>query len=112
MNEMEILEFVKAQHILLLQKQVFKDFESISNHFPEDFLENCYSFDQIIFLVEENLASVLEKNETKTLQLFYTIDIPEKQFLRLISSENAIQKLSEAILFREAQKVYFRIKYS
>lgn len=112
MSEIEIIEFVKTNHLLLLQKQIFKDFESYSTHFPEDFLEKSYSFDEIIFFIKENLTSVLEKNEAKTLQLFYKIDIPEKQFLNLVSSENAIQNLSDAILYREAQKIYFRIKYS
>ncbi len=112
MDGQELIAFLEGDAILMLQKQLFKDFENLSTRFPSNFLEENYSLDEIRFIIKDNLTFVMEKNESKTLQLFYTIDIPEKQFLSLISSENPIQNLSEAILLREAQKVYFRMKYS
>jgi hypothetical protein len=112
MDGQELIAFLHGDSILMLQKQVYKDFELLSNRFPDNFLEENYSLEEIRFFIKDNLTFVMEKNESKTLQLFYTIDIPEKQFLSLVSGENPIENLSEAILLREAQKVYFRMKYS
>ena len=49
--------------------------------------------------------------ETKWMQLLYTIDIPEQTFLSLTQEKDFIQLLSQAILKREAMKVFFRSKF-
>jgi hypothetical protein len=112
MNDLELIKFVEEDHILALQKQIFKDFESSTNHFPPDFQEKKYTLEDIRFIIQENLSEILEMKESKTLQLCYKVDLPEAQFLCLISSENPIENLCNAILFREAHKISFRAKYS
>jgi len=46
------------------------------------------------------------------MQLLYTIDVPEKDFLHLITSSDFIENISKMILKREAMKVFYRMKYS
>jgi hypothetical protein len=58
------------------------------------------------------LTEVMKEGETRLLQLLYTIDISEKQFLEITTEHNFIQLLAEKILFREAYKVFLRAKYS
>ena len=50
--------------------------------------------------------------ETNLLQLLYTIDIPEKDFLKLVQSPNFLPTIASMVLKREAMKVYYREKYS
>jgi hypothetical protein len=50
--------------------------------------------------------------ETQLLQLIYIIDIPEKEFLSIISQSNFPQLLAEKIVLKEAYKVYLRSRYS
>jgi hypothetical protein len=51
-------------------------------------------------------------SNTQLQQLIYLIDIPESLFLSLARKATFHIELSEAILMREALKVYLRIKFS
>jgi hypothetical protein len=54
----------------------------------------------------------MQEGETRLLQLLYTIDFPEKEFLSLTTQADFLAQLSQRILFREAYKVYLRKKFS
>ena len=54
----------------------------------------------------------MKQGETRLLQLLYTIDLAEKEFLHITTNPNFVQLLSEKILFREAYKVFLRTKFS
>ena len=98
--------------ILKTQQQIAKDFSTFNLLFPEDFQNLVYSKESIERLIGEQLAEIMKEGETRLLQLLYTIDISEKQFLEITSETNFIQLLAEKILFREAYKVFLRAKYS
>lgn len=100
------------QNRLLLQKQIAKDFLAVQCEFQEDFLTTIYSVESILSFIQEKLIETFERGERISLQLLYTIDIPEKDFLKVIGTENFQNKLSQMILEREAKKIYFRLKYS
>jgi hypothetical protein len=60
-----------------------------------------------------SIDSCLKKvSNTQLQQLIYLIDIPESIFISLSRKETFHQELSEAILMREALKVYLRHKLS
>lgn len=104
--------FSDEKALILLQKQLVKDFSFSQIDFPSDFEENTYELESLFKIVQEKLVFILEKGERQTLQLLYTIDIPEKKFLSILGTENIALSLTQLILEREAQKIYFRLKYS
>jgi hypothetical protein len=53
----------------------------------------------------------MKEGETRLLQLLYTIDLSEKEFLSLTTEPDFLKLLSEKILFREAYKVFLRAKF-
>jgi hypothetical protein len=54
----------------------------------------------------------MTEGETRLLQLLYTIDLTEKEFLSITMDRDFLKLLSEKILFREAYKVFLRDKFS
>ncbi len=104
--------FGDEDFILKTQQQIAKDFSTFNLLFPKDFQNLVYSKESIESLIGEQLAEIMKEGETRLLQLLYTIDISEKQFLEITSETNFIQLLAEKILFREAYKVFLRAKYS
>ncbi|MFM1947599.1 MAG: hypothetical protein RL207_1882 [Bacteroidota bacterium] len=60
-----------------------------------------------------SIASCIKNvSNTQLQQLIYLIDIPESIFVSLSRKASFHQELSEAILMREALKVYLRHKFS
>jgi hypothetical protein len=100
------------EFILKTQQQIAKDFATFNLIFPDNFENIAYSKESIESLISEQLAEIMKEGETRLLQLLYTIDISEKQFLGITTEHNFIQLLAEKILFREAYKVFLRAKYS
>ncbi len=100
------------EFILKTQQQIAKDFAKFNLPFPENFQNLAYSKESIESLISEQIAEIMKEGETRLLQLLYTIDISEKQFLKITTEHNFIQLLAEKILFREAYKVFLRAKYS
>ena len=68
--------------------------------------------EEIERLIAQLLVDIMKQGETRLLQLLYTIDLSEKEFLHITSDPNFVQLLSEKILFREAYKVFLRAKFS
>jgi hypothetical protein len=103
---------VKSNKLLELQKQIYKDFYPFIELFPVDFDENLYSVEAVFNYTKLNLVSIIEKGERFLLQVLYKIDIPEHQFLNIISKENFIGVLLYQIILREIDKIKFREKFS
>lgn len=97
---------------LKLQRQIEKDFAQLGGAFPVDFCERLYERIDLLDLIEANLVRILEQSERNTLQLMYLIDLPEAKFLALTQDPDFLKKITQLILDREIQKIYFRLKYS
>lgn len=68
-------------------------------------LKNHYLKEEIEQQIKQTIESL---TATKLQQLIYLIDIPEHQFLKILSEPFPMLALSESILRREALKVYIR----
>jgi len=99
------------EFVLKTQQQIHKDFAKFNLEFRENFIFDLWTKEEIELAIQENLAIIIKFGETKLMQLLYTIDIPEEQFLRLTQEQNFLPLLAEAILKREALKVFFRSKF-
>lgn len=106
------IQLSKEAFVLKTQAQLCKDFAPFQLNFPERFKNHAHSITEIELAIQEQLVRIMREGETRLLQLLYTIDIPEKQFLHLAQSAQFIEQLAQAILIREAMKVYLREKFS
>lgn len=62
--------------------------------------------------IEQEIYNTLkELSSIELQQLIYLIDIPENEFMKIMSKPFSVQSLSESILRREALKVYIRKNY-
>ena len=101
-----------AAFVIKTQEQIVKDFGKFNLFFPEEFSTKPYSKEAIESLLAERISDLMQEGETRLLQLLYTVDLPEKEFLSLTTQTDFLAQLSERILFREAYKIYLRKKYS
>ncbi len=104
--------FQNQQFVLKTQQQIAKDFAKFNLYFSDSFEIEPTSKDEIERLIGQLLVDLMKQGETRLLQLLYTIDLSEKEFLHITTDPNFIQLLSEKILYREAYKVYLRTKFS
>ena len=104
--------FDNQQFVLITQQQIAKDFAKFNLLFSDSFEIEPISKDEIERLIGQLLVDLMKQGETRLLQLLYTIDLSEKEFLHITTDPNFIQLLSEKILFREAYKVFLRTKFS
>lgn len=104
--------FDNQQFVLKTQQQIAKDFAKFNLYFSDSFEFEPISKDEIERLIGQLLVDLMKQGETRLLQLLYTIDLSEKEFLHITTDPNFIQLLSEKILFREAYKVFLRTKFS
>lgn len=102
----------KTTFILQTQRQLINDFAKFNLFFPEYFANTPQSKEIVENSIERLLTELLLEGERRLLQLLYTIDIPEREFLSLLSSNTFLSSLSEKILLREAYKVFLRSKFS
>ena len=93
------------EFVLKTQQQIQKDFAKFNLEFRENFIFDLWTKEEIELAIQENLAIIIKFGGTKLMQLLYTIDIPEEQFLRLTQEQNFLPLLAEAILKREALKI-------
>jgi hypothetical protein len=98
--------------VLKTQQQIAKDFAKFNLYFPPDFESEVYSKEIIETLISERVTDLMKEGETRLLQLLYTIDLSEKEFLGITMHPDFLHLLSQKILFREAYKVFLRSKYS
>lgn len=104
--------FQDENHRLLLQKQLLKDFTNSGLLLPGELETVTLSLTELFTLVQEQVIIQLEKGERQTLSLMYAVDISEKTFLKIIGEADFPVVLTRMIIEREAQKIYFRVKFS
>lgn len=104
--------FDNEEFVLKTQQQLEKDFGKFNLSFGEDFDQVPFTKEQIESFIGERVTELMKEGETRLLQLLYTIDLPEKEFLALTTHPDFLQELSRKILFREAYKVFLRSKFS
>lgn len=104
--------FENEAFVLKTQQQISKDFAKFNLFFSEKFEETPFSKVEIEQQIANLLAEIMREGETRLLQLLYTIDLSEKQFLSLTTHPDFLTELSRKILFREAYKVFLRSKFS
>jgi hypothetical protein len=113
MNVQLVINELMNEHFVrdtLLQIQ--KDFLRCGWEFDSEIIEKRISKSEIEEFLANKLAEIMKHGESQLLQLIYIIDIPEKEFLKIVSQPNILQNLAEKILLKEAYKVYLRRKYS
>lgn len=110
-NELEI-QLRNGHFVLQTQKQLIKDFAKFNLFFPETFEHAPQMKEHLEEHIAYLLLDLLHEGERRLLQLLYTIDIPEKEFLQLVTSNAFLPTLSKKILLREAYKVFLRSKFS
>jgi hypothetical protein len=98
--------------ILKTQQQIAKDFAKVNLNFPESFILEPFSKEEIIELIANEVATFMERGERHLLQLLYSVDLSEKGFLELTVHPEFLANISEQILYREAYKVWLRANYS
>jgi hypothetical protein len=106
------LYFNDGEFALDTQKQLAKDFAQFHLYFDDSFTTEPFQLQRIQVAIAELLVELMKEGETRLLQLLYTIDLPEKEFLHLTTEPEFLQLISERILLREAYKVFLRRKFS
>lgn len=106
------LYFNDGQFALDTQKQLAKDFAQFHLYFEDSFTSEPLHLQRIQATIAELLIELMKEGETRLLQLLYTIDLPEKEFLQLTTEPDFLHLISERILLREAYKVFLRRKFS
>ena len=104
-------QFHNKEFVLKTQQQIANDFAKFNLIFHEEFEESALEKTVIEALIAQQISELIKEGETRLLQLLYTIDLPEKEFLTITTDPNFLQLLSEKILFREAYKVFLRSKF-
>jgi hypothetical protein len=104
--------FDNEAFVLKTQQQIVKDFAKFNLFFPENFETVVYTKEQIEVLIAEQVAELMKEGETRLLQLLYTIDLSEKEFLAITTDPDFLILLAQKILMREAYKVFLRSKFS
>ncbi len=99
---------------LKTQRQIAKDFESHGFSFNPIFCDEVVDIQQLSDIVSEALMYMVEKKSSSWQPLLYTIDISEKVYIQYATSQsqNWMQLFAWEVIRREAQKVFFREKYS
>jgi hypothetical protein len=111
-SELLIQEFSKEKFVHDTVNQICKDFSRCGWDLDSVLLNSNLVKTEIEELLAEKLVEIMKYGETQLLQLIYIIDIPEKEFLSIISESNFPQLLAEKIVLKEAYKVYLRSRYS
>lgn len=100
--------FDNVTFVLNTQQQIAKDFAKFNLFFPDKFESVPYSKVDIETMVKHNVQDLIREGESRLLQLMYTIDLPEKEFLDLTVQNDFLDLIAEKILRREAYKVFLR----
>ena len=106
------LQLKNDAFVLKTQQQLAKDFDKFNVGFDEHFQDTALPKTEIESLIAERISELMKEGETRLLQLLYTVDLPEKEFLAITTEPDFIQLLSEKILLREAYKVFLRNRFS
>lgn len=91
--------------------QLIKDFHQHGIDLTPFLLKEQLKLDELFTIMAEICQNIYENNSSKWLPLMYTIDISEKEYLRIMQLENW-DKIAYFIIRREALKIYIRNHYS
>lgn len=109
----KLLESFKNEgFVLKTQQQIAKDFGTTQYDFKNNFLSQSLVYDDIIDEVKNAISEIMKQGETVFLQLLYTIDVKESEFLTQTTKDNFLENMAQIIIRREAYKVFLREKYS
>ncbi|MFM7661087.1 MAG: hypothetical protein ACKO6A_00300 [Bacteroidota bacterium] len=111
-TELLIQEFSNEKFVQDTVNQICKDFSRCGWDMDSILLERKLTKVELKELLAEKLVEIMKFGETQLLQIIYIIDIPEKEFLSIISEPNFPQLLADKIVLKEAYKVYLRSKFS
>ena len=75
--------------VLKTQQQISKDFNQHGFEFEPKFDSEAYEIGKLRIAVQEMLLEVIEKQANKWMPLMYTIDIPEKQYVKFVSDRTS-----------------------
>ena len=107
-----IHEFSNEKFVQDTVNQICKDFSRCGWDLESDLFNRTIVKTEIEELLADKLVEIMKYGESQLLQLIYIIDIPEKEFLSIITEPNFPQLLAEKIVLKEAYKVYLRRKFS
>lgn len=112
LNSIELLAYAQNQKLYVkLVQQLVKDFNRANVSIN---LNNEIAPKELTVLLHEKVYFLILEKFTEYLNLMYAIDVPERQFKKISSSD--IVEVAEAssflILQREFQKVTLKSKYS
>lgn len=93
------------------QLQVLKDFNQLNIEIDESIRSEVYNLDQLVQIISAALESYNSLPGANFDQLFYTIDLPEKEIREIQQEEDFNEQLAFLIIKREAYKVYLRSKF-
>lgn len=104
--------FQNEAFVLKTQRQISKDFGTAQYDFNKGFLSQALIYDDIIDEVKNAISEIMRQGETIFLQLLYTIDVKESEFLVQTTNDNFLENMAQIIIRREAYKVYLREQFS
>lgn len=111
-TELLIQEFSNEKFVQDTVNQICKDFSRCGCDLDSNLFNQSLVKSEIEELLAEKLVEIMKFGETQLFQLTYIIDIPEKEFLSIVSEPNFPKLLAEKIVLKEAYKVYLRAKFS
>lgn len=105
-------ELKSEDFVLKTQQQVAKDFGTAGVDFSSGFQSIPLRIDQLILDISIRLKELHATSSSGFSQLLYQIDLPESILSDLARTDDFYSSLAEAVLKREAYKVFLRSKFS
>ncbi|MBI2257824.1 MAG: hypothetical protein HYU67_02885 [Flavobacteriia bacterium] len=100
-----------SEDLLLLKKQLFKDFSPFISCFPENFLTFDYNSLEIVEFTQKSIEFVLSNNQQSLMQVLNRVDIEDKVLKKIFLNVDFIESLKWEILKKECQKIIWRKKF-
>lgn len=112
MNKNEIIQrFSIPDFVEKTKNQIRKEFFKVGVSIP--IKEDIKDKDSLVLDLKDELNAIIDQHPQLLAQLFYSIDLPEEKVKNVMNSnEDITRNIAELILFRAAQKVYTREKFS
>ncbi len=105
-------ELTSEDFVLKTQGQIAKDFGTAGIDFPSSFQSAPMEVDRLILEISIRLKELQTSSSSGFSQLLYQIDLPESILPDLAQTDDFYLNLAEAVLKREAYKVFLRSKFS
>ncbi len=105
-------ELKSEDFVLKTQRQIAKDFGTAGIDFSSSFQSVPMEVDRLILDISIRLKELHATSTGGFSQLLYQIDLPESILPDLARTNDFYSSLAEAVLKREAYKVFLRSKFS